>query len=260
MCIHRRRAWLWLYWFGVLIAGCAQSGQPGSGTPPATLTLLSLTPPSPIAPTPTLRLLRTPNVLMVTLAPTPPPLLLSPPDCYETPPGGLWCLGQIQNGLLVPIEQVLIRVYLVTTDGTPLAERETPVARAYLLPGEMSPYGVMFDSVPNENAGPVAVLIRALESVRNYPALGAQLTKIESVGDLYRVVGTLANQGRYPARELELCVTLLDAKGRVTGFRTLRWAADNQLQSGEYLDFTVSITPLGRGSERFEVSAAGLLN
>src|SRR5258706_12690077 len=133
-----------------------------------TLVLLNLTRPA-FTPTPILRLLRTPtlrasNTLMPFPISTPLPIQLSPPDCYETPVGSLWCLGLIRNTLSVPIHQVLISVYLVRLDGTVLAEKITASANKTIAAGEFSSYGVLFDAIPEGFAGPIAVLTGATQT------------------------------------------------------------------------------------------------
>ncbi len=143
--------WFW-WWLGVLVAGCSptffQVSTPQAPTPP----LLNLTLPHPTA-TPILRLLRTPGLATMTrVFATPFPLLLESPTCYETPAGSVWCLGLVRNELTVPVDQVVVRVYLVKADGTPLAEQDVRVARSVLPPGGISPYRALFASMPPQSA------------------------------------------------------------------------------------------------------------
>ncbi len=262
-----RRVWLWCWlgWLGVLVAGCSSQGSVGSTlSPTATLTLLGLTQ-QPASPTPPLRLLRTPilratGILGVTLAPAPPPLTLPPPDCYETPAGSLWCLGLARNDLTVPVEEIIVRVYLVSAEGAPLAQREAPVARISLLPGEAAPYGVLFEAAPEGLAGPVVILVNAVE-VRSpgarAVALEARDVRSEAQGSLLRLSGNLVNNGPAALTELNLVVTLFDARGRVTGFRHLRWPAGQALPPGQSLPFALDAAPQGAGSVRYEVKAEG---
>jgi hypothetical protein len=247
---------------GVLVAGCSQTivSRPTSSAP--TLTLLRFTPQW-VTPTPAPRLLRTPtlrttSVVMLTLAPTPLPLQIPAPDCYETPVGGLWCLGLVRNGLIIPIEQVLVRIYLVAADGTALAERDAPAARTMLSPGEMSPYGALFERIPEGSAGPVAVLIsasKAKASGAKTPVVQVQDLNGENQSSAFHMTGALVNTGAVAADQLCLVVTLLDNSGRVTGFRELRWPPDQTLSPGERLPFSLDVIPQGLGTTRFEASA-----
>jgi hypothetical protein len=130
----------------VLVASCSQTLFSNPGAQTATLALFRLTP-IPATPTLALRLLRTPTLIATrnltrTASPTPLPLPVLTPDCYETPVGGMWCLGVITNRLRMPVEQVAVQVYLVTPDGTALAVREGRLAHDVLWPGQSAPYGV----------------------------------------------------------------------------------------------------------------------
>src|SRR5262249_7920378 len=228
------------------------------------VTLLGLTR-LPDTPTPPLRLLRTATqsattMAAMTIAPTPLNLAIGSPDCYETPVGGLWCLGMIRNDLPMPIEQVIVRVYLVTADGTALAQQETSIARSALPPGAVSPYGVLFDRVPTNSAGPVVTLISAIEAYN----LGSRLIPIsvENVqtdldNPAFHVTGNLTNRASMPIRDLNLIITLFDAAGRVTGFRQWRWPPNQVLVKGGSMPFAVDVIPQGRGTLRVETYADG---
>jgi hypothetical protein len=259
--VNGRVVWWW-WWLGVLVAGCSQTIVSNPTSPAPTLTLLRFTPQW-VTPTPTPRLLRTPtlrttSVMMMTLAPTPLALPVPAPNCYETPVGGLWCLGLVRNGLIVPIEQVIIRIYLVSADGTALAERDAPTALAVLPPGEMSPYGVLFDRIPEGSTGPVAMLISASKANvpgGNMPVLQVQDLRGENRDSVFYLTGVLVNTGAVTADQLRLVVTLLDSGGRVTGFRQLRWPPNQALLPGEQLSFSLEVIPQGLGTTRFEASA-----
>ncbi len=254
-----RAMWLW-WWLGVLVAGCGPNLFQ-TATPPAPLPPL-LSPTLPFAtPSPILRLLRTPDPSTVTrVIATPLPVSVNSPTCYETPVGSVWCLGLVRNQLAVSIEQVIIRVYLVKADGTPLVTKEIRTARSVLLPGGMSPYGVLFDAMPAESAGPVAALVSAREAT-GQPSSLVPLEVRDVRGDPresgYHVGGTLANPAGTPVRDLLLVVTLLDANEHVTGFRQMAWPPEQTLGPGDSLPFELDVIPQGRGTTRVEASAEG---
>ncbi|MCC7207683.1 MAG: hypothetical protein IT323_10265 [Anaerolineae bacterium] len=261
MRVRGRAKWWWC-WLSVLVASCSQTLFSSPGAQTATLSLLRMTP-IPATPTLALRLLRTPPFLATrtltrTAAPTPLPLPVAAPDCYETPVGGLWCLGVITNRLRMPVEQVAVQVYLVTPDGTALAAQGGRLAQDVLWPGQSAPYSVYFDRVPDGVAGPVAMLAsvtRADVDARppvEVRALGMQ----QDAGDRrVHVSGTLANVLGRAISAPAVTVTLLDERGRVLGYRTQRWPAGQRLQPGEALDFALDVTPQGAGAIRVEVSA-----
>ncbi len=255
MRYNGRVSWLWCC-FGVLLAGCAQVTN-ATRTP--TLTLLTLSRPA-FTPTPILRLLRTPTLRATSIsvltfaAPTPLPIPPGTPNCYETPVGSLWCLGLLRNTLTVPIGQVIITVYLVRADGTALAEKQTATPRTHLAPGEFSPYGVLFDTIPDGFAGPVAVLI-SIGTVAPTGAVSVHDVQSELRDTTYHVTGTLANADSRLLHNLSIVVTLMDDGGRVTGFRKQRWPADHSLGPGAILPFAIDATPQGMGTTQVQVSA-----
>jgi hypothetical protein len=255
---------MWLWWFlGVLVAGCNSGSVSNSTSQAATLILLGFTP-TPATPIPTLRLMRTPiptRVSLVTLAPTLMRLHIpvANPTCYETTAGSLLCLGQIQNSLAIPLEQIMIRVYLVTADGTGLLHRDIAIACSLLMPDHKSPYGVIFESIPEGTAGAVAVVINALEASPHsiYGLLEAGKMKIEQQDSLYRISGQISNRQITTLTELSLVVTLLDENNRITGFRQYRWPSTVKLNTSESISFSIEVIPQTLGTTRFEVNAEG---
>jgi hypothetical protein len=256
-----RTVWLW-WWLGVFVAGCSPAAFSSTSTHIPT-PLLNFT--LPIAtPTPILRLLRTPTlratgVLAVTRTiPTPLPITLNSPACYETPTGSLWCFGLAHNGLSVTVGQITIHLYLVKADGTAVAEQEITLSRPLLLPGEAAPYGVLFGSVPEGIAGPVAVLISAGPLTdTSMTALKVQGVSYELRDSVYRVSGTLVNQTATPVQQLAVTTTLFDNQGRVTGFRESRFPPTQKLAPGESLAFLIETIPQGLGTTRAEATATG---
>lgn len=252
-----RMVWLW-WWLGVLVAGCGQAVLPSPTSQSGPL--LSLTLPGTSTSTPILRLLRTPTVRITNLAPvtmavpTPVPLSANPPACYETPVGSLWCLGLVRNSLTITLERVIVRVYLVNSEGSALIEKETPIALRLLAPGEASPYGVLFDAVPEGNVGPLAAVVSATE----YHGPNAVLEFRDVHNELretgFHVSGKIANPMAVPLQNIVLVVTLFDANQRVTGFRALRWPAGQQLAPAALLPFGLDAVPQGLGTVRAEVN------
>jgi len=260
---QRRVFWLWC-WLGVLVASCAQGGMASPTARRATLDLLKLTPAPalPLAPTPLLRLRRTPTLpastlFAMTLAPTPLPLPVPAPDCYETPVGGLWCLGLLRNLLRQPIEDVLIRVYLVSADGQPLAFRDVPTAHFRLNPGQESPFGALFERAPSGVAGPVAVIGMARPATSDRVMLPVRDMLTSAEGMLFRVQGAILNTHQAPVGQVRLVVTLRDSAGRVTGFRQLLFPPDQGLQPEQRREFTLSVVAHTPGTARVEASAEG---
>jgi hypothetical protein len=256
-----RVVWLW-WWLGVLVAGCAHSLVPGSTTQAPTPPLLSLTLPL-ATPTPILRLLKTPTLRATGLVATgavstPLPLSLAPPTCYETPVGSLWCLGLIHNELSVPIDQLIIRVYLVKADGTALSVQDVRAARVFLEPGAVSPYGALFETIPDGTTGPVVMLASANQSdmqSMHFARVEVRDVHTEAGQAGYRISGRLVNPNSVTVQQPSAVVTLFDGSGRVTGFRQMQWPEQQTLQPGESLSFNLDVTAQGPGTTRAEASA-----
>jgi len=257
-----RVGWLWC-WLGVLVAsGCSQQHSlPSPAVQTATLALLSLTQVT-IAPTPTLWLFSTPRAgdTPVTLVPTPLNIPLPVPTCYETPVGGITCLGLLRNSLGVPIDQVLLRVYLVSPEGKPLAMQEVHLARRALDPGEMSPYGAVFETIPAGYAGPVVTLVSAFQSRAQTTHLTIRNLQTSVADGVYAVKGIIVSPEAVPlpVERVMVVITLLNNNDQVTGFRQWTWTPDAQVSSatpGTALPFALSIIPQGSSTSHVEASA-----
>jgi hypothetical protein len=184
---------------------------------------------------------------------------LAPPNCYETPVGSLWCLGLIRNDQDFPVEQVVIRVYLVKEDGTAIAAKDASAARVTLPPQAASPYGVLFEAVP-DGVGPVAVLVSATQRLNwtgsTFPVQVHDVQSTDRDGG-YHVTGTLVNTTNTALQQLTVIVTLFDGQGRVTGYRQSPLPPSQSLAPGGKVPFAIDVIPQGLGTVRTDASAEG---
>ncbi len=230
------------------MAGCS---APGTGSMPNAQPLATLPGYThiPATLTPILRILRTPSLGVTAIRstaarPTPPPLTLDPPNCYETPVGSLWCLGLVRNPLPMILEGIIVRIVLVSSDGTALAERETLIARRIVRSGEVSPYGVLFDSPPIGYAGPVPELVAASPaSPANAAAVALTIQNVR--GEVresgFHLSGQLVNTATTTVQVESGVATLFDKRERVIGFRALEH--DQPLATGKVLTFDLDVIP-----------------
>lgn len=261
----QRQRWRWLWiWVGVLVAGCGQIWS-SDGTPPPTrealplfgYTLLppSLTPGSwPVhtaTPLITVDKTGTPVALYLTV---------SGPACYETAVGSLVCMGQVHNTYNQPVGQITVRVQLLTREGIPLDEEEAQVSR-WLIPTTMSgPYRVVFDRVPPGYAGAYGYVTDAqpaAEVDEQYAAITVRRIANTFVLDQYQATLSIINQSRRPVEQLAITMTLLDSRGRVTGFRRINLPPDRRLEPGESLAMTLRVIPQGGNTVTFDAFAEG---
>ena len=255
MRYNGRLYWLWCC-VGVILAGCGQVISTTSDPRGTMVPLLGLTLP-PMTPTPILRLLRTPGSIFTrTLVPTPLPIRVDAPTCYETPVGSLLCLGVVHNVLSLPVGRITIHVYLVRVDGTPITDQQVTVARTVLAPGESAPYSTLFNEAPSDSAGPVALLV-STDQAADIKPMTVRNVQSEKRDLQYHVSGTVLNAEGNTVNSLSVVVTLYDGKGNVTGFRKLNLPADQSLAPGAALPFTLDVIPQGTDTTRVEASAEG---
>jgi hypothetical protein len=265
-----RVAWRWIWcWLSVLVVGCGPRGSVTTLSPPALATFPGYTRVPPTW-TPVLRVRRTltpngsPSATLITSnvlpGSTPLLLMLDVPTCSETPVGSLWCVGLIRNTLSATVSGVIVRISLVTIDGTALAQQEALSARPLIRPGEWSPYGALFSNPPAGFAGPVAELIGA-EAMP--PSDAGVILAVENLHDTpaantnpaYHVQATITNQSSTLVRAV-IVVTLFNSSGQVGGFREI--APDTPLAPGVPFPLDLDITPLTSGAMQSVVIADGL--
>lgn len=250
-----RLMWLWC-WLGALVAGCVQHSPTATSNAPATLPLLTFARPSPTA-TPTPRPLRLPTatLLHVAFSPTPFPLRVTAPVCYETPFGSLWCLGELFNNNGIALDQIVIRLYLTDAQGNILAQAETALPRSILFPGEQSPYGILFRSIPASMENVIATVARAEP---NATARKRNITlkklKFLTQQSAFVLSGIVQNNTDDPLNTLIVVVTLKDAAGRVTGFRQVRLSFQPALRPKGQHPFSIDLIPQGLNTIAYSAS------
>jgi hypothetical protein len=186
-------------------------------------------------------------------------LQLESPTCYETPVGSIWCLGLIRNPLTVAVMGIRIRITLVTVDGLALLSQEISITRQWLLAGETAPYGALFtDPLTTAPTGPVAEVIQ-YEAVQPGTPIAVSLAAHDLYGELtdnrYHIQAIIDNTVGRTVR-LSIVITLLDAAGRVTGFRQID--EPQQFLPGESMPLDINGIALASGATRFTIAADGL--
>ncbi len=267
----QRQHWRWWWiWVGVLVAGCGQlwsseSTPPPTGTPTLPLLGYTLLPPTltpAVWPVHTATPLITADSGSMTISPVALRLNIVGAACYETAVGSLMCLGQVNNTLDEPVEQVAVEVQLLAWDGTLLASGESFIARRLLPAGTSGPYRVLFDKVPEGYAGAFPFVKSgqvAPDAETQYADLTLRQVSGQFVLDQYQVTLSIANKSQLPAARLGITMTLLDGQGQVTGFRQVFLAEDRQLAPGESVALTIKVIPQGENTVGFEAFAEGWL-
>jgi len=184
------------------------------------------------------------------ILPTPTPVIVPTAGValYQTPAGGLWCLGEVVNTSAGPLTNLQLQVTLVAADGTPLLSRTVLASADYLAPAARAPFAVLFEKPPAGVAEANVVLLRA-EAITAITAAFVPLDVSDPVGAVsgpqYRVSGALVNRTGYTVSRMTVVVTLYDADARVIGYREQVTAADVLLDNGQNRAFSVLLTPQG---------------
>ena len=76
---------------------------------------------------------------MILATPTPLPLEIVGVALYQTPVGGVWCMGEVVNTTGSPVTNMQVQATLVAYDGTPLQTSVALAAADYLAPSGRAP-------------------------------------------------------------------------------------------------------------------------
>jgi LysM repeat protein len=199
---------------------------------------------------------------MILATPTPLPLEIVGVALYQTPVGGLWCMGEVVNTTGGPVTNLQVQVTLVAHDGTPLLSSVALAAADYLAPSGRAPFAVLFKTPPTGYADVRVSLLRG-ETVSAITAGFAPLDVVRTIGAVsgpqYRVTGQLVNNTGASVSRISVVVTLYDREGKVIGYRQMVFDKEVALPSGQSQEFKLSLTPQGlEPPASFQVLAWGV--
>jgi len=148
---------------------------------------------------------------MILATPTPLPLDIVGATLYQTPVGGVWCMGEVVNTTDGPVTNIQVQVTLVAAGGIPLQSSIALAAADYLAPGARAPFAVLFKSPPTGYADVQVSLLRG-ETVSAITAGFAPLDVAQPSGAVsgpqYRVTGLLVNNTGTAVSHITVVVTL----------------------------------------------------
>ncbi|MCJ7548967.1 MAG: FxLYD domain-containing protein [Anaerolineae bacterium] len=182
------------------------------------------------------------------ILPTPTPLPLSTAGValYDTPVGGMWCMGVVLNTTGGPVTNLQVRVTLTALDGTPLVSTRVLAAADYLLPEARAPFSVLFRNPPSGVADVTVELVRGeMLSPITESFVPLQVVVVEGSisGPQYRVRGTLLNDGAQTVTRVSVVATIYNEDGNVVGYRQLAMDDATQIASGGQQTFDMLLTP-----------------
>lgn len=171
------------------------------------------------------------------------------PECYATRAGGVLCLGRVINDTALPAEGVTLDVRLVQGDGGLAAQEAAALEQMTLPPTSFAPYRAQFDVswalYRSMGLQPRATVTRA-EAALNYearfavPALRDVQTQTEP--GRFIVTALLVNEEAGSIDGVRAVVTVLDAAGRVIGYRVVTFAG-RTFVPGETAPLRVEVIP-----------------
>lgn len=186
----------------------------------------------------------TPGQALTIPTPTPLPLLVQPPTCYETPPGSLICLGSVDNPLTFPVESVALEVRLIQDDGSIAHRARSTVEQSSIPSGSFAPYQATFEASSGDYARADAILISATRGAEDrFVLLLVQDVTGEALDGQIIVSATIYNPGPQNAEILRAFVTLLDSAQRVTGYRVFTFDEAEPLAAGAQMPMRLELTP-----------------
>jgi len=199
----------------------------------------------------------TPGLLLPT--PTPLPFSVQAVAFYETPVGGLECLGEITNTTALTLTNVLVRVTLHDGTGAALISGDAFAAADLIPSGSRSPFRILFTAPPATWASPQVTIIRG-EAAGAIAAAYVPITVTEVEGhpadSQFQVSGIVRNDSaEQTAGDVNVIVTTYDAQGRVTGFRQGTVESEGPLAPGATAPFTLLLTYHGDAPTDFNVIA-----
>jgi LysM repeat protein len=195
--------------------------------------------------------------------PTPIPFDVQGVACYETPVGSLWCLGEVVNTAAAPVTNVQMLVTLFDTAGRRMAEADTFVIADLILPGERSPFGVLFVDPPPGQVVPQVTILRgevAGELAASYVSVSAIEVESKLSGPQFEVSGKVQNDSaNLAAGRVSVVATTYDADGLVTGFRQKAVGLEEPLAPGTTVPFSLLLNFHDAPPADFGIVALGLV-
>src|SRR5829696_2743503 len=153
--------------------------------------------------------------------PTPLPLDVQAPTCYETTPGNLLCLGRVDNPLDFPVESVTVEVSLVQADGT-IALRRSTVEQMLIPAGSFAPYQASFSVGSSDFDSVHAQMVSAVEAAdAENVVLLIQDIEGQILDGRVIISAVITNPETGKVELLRAFITLLDGESRVIGYRVL---------------------------------------
>jgi len=190
--------------------------------------------------------------------PLPAPLAVQQVQCFADLAEGRWCFVLVHNDFADFVENISAQVTLRNEQGESVAT-QTAFLLLNILPPGMSLPLVTYFAPPI--AGEVHAEAQVLTAIRLQPrderylpaTLDNVLVEVDSSGRMARVSGVILLPAKSKAAtQVWVAAVAYDENERVTGIR--RWEADDGIQPGGRLPFSLTVASLGGAVNRVEVA------
>jgi murein DD-endopeptidase MepM/ murein hydrolase activator NlpD len=185
---------------------------------------------------------------MILPTPTPLPLEVENVALYETPVGGLLCMGEVVNTFDEPVTNLQVEVSLLAPDDSRLATAITLAAADYLDAGGRAPFSFLFADSPS-GVDDVSVRVLRAEAISpitaDFVSMEIRDGEGEVSGPQYRIQGSVANVAGQVVERVTVVTIIYDDSGAVMGYRQESISAGETLAPGASWRFEILLTPQG---------------
>ncbi len=187
-----------------------------------------------------------PSDQMILPTPTPLPLEVDNVAFYETPVGGLLCMGEVVNTFDGPVTNLQVEIALLAPDETRLATAITLAAADYLAVENRAPFSFLFSDPPS-GVEDVAVRVLRAEEISPITAdfVAMEVRDLEGAvsGPQYRIQGSVVNTAGQTVGRVTVVTIIYDTSGLVMGYRQEMIGEGETLAPGDTWRFDVLLTP-----------------
>jgi LysM repeat protein len=195
--------------------------------------------------------------------PTPVPLRLSDVRCFTTPSKAMWCLAEVRNTSMEPIEGIEAVISLIDAQGELLASQQVYGPLNLVREAGSLPLAAFFPDPPEEAYFPVVELVSAVpvsDASTRYADVDVRTTTTQQDQDGMRWImqgeAEVREEAAVNGAQLSLLLVAYDDGGEVVGFR--KWEPDAPLSPGVSVAFEINIFSLGPAIERVELLVEAL--
>ncbi len=174
----------------------------------------------------------------------PTEILVYQTQTYETPVGGFWVIGEVENKGSEAVENVQVQIRFLDDQGNELNTAVTWIVNPIIQAGAKAPFGILLPQKPPFAQMDTAVIAGNLVAEMGERTIDLQLTElnIDTEKPAVELNGVVENVGDAAATAIQIIFSLYDAENKLVGFTVHE--LDDSLPAGATVDFTETAVPL----------------